>query len=145
MDENTIPISTFNEEEARARLVEFEAQLKTDHSEVFDLITTATKRFKTVKYGNVSIKIRAAVPLDILDEARRLRKEAEDVQDDDVSLLESLKPMYDMVAAICIESPWNNWMTWAIVDRKANGQVRTILGEIIRAIQDSEKKIVQFR
>jgi len=139
------PVSTFDHEEALQKLKDIETRLHDENSSVFDLIVTASRRFKVVKYGKVEIKVRAAVPLDTLEEARRLRKEAEGIEDPDVSLLEELKPMYDMLAALCLEDPWNKWETWGLIDQKTNGQARTILGEIIKSIQDSEKKISVFR
>jgi len=112
--------------------------------EVTELLTTEARRHKVVKYGNTSIKVRAAIPYDVQKAAEETRKAAEEMDEKGDTSAEVEVRMYQMLASLCIEAPWNRWQTWALVNMES-GSAPTKLRDILGVITNSEKQIVSFR
>jgi len=106
---------------------------------VASILTRSKDRYKVVKYQDVDIKIRPTVP-------KELRHRIEDSQDDpDMELREHAeRRMYDIIAGMCIEEPFDDWKTWYVLDEE-NGDATEFIGKIYETAANTKAEIKRFR
>lgn len=139
--------------------------LAVDNAEVRKFLLIQGERFETVRIegsaGTVEIRVVAVVPWGVRSQIARLaaetkraaRREAEEMQRaaageeieiTDPDLIEMQRPMYEILADLCIDAPWNDWRTWAGIDIRT-GSAPNMLERILVQIAPQEDKIRSFR
>jgi hypothetical protein len=133
-------------------------------------VTIADRQFKYVTFGDgkdqLKIKIRAAIPYETRERQNHIYEELQNqwaaakakaeelgLDPDKVQLndLKVQRPMYEILANLCMEDPWNDWRTWAVIDRGVRGQVKgsgmgpVMLGKILAAINETQDGVKAFR
>lgn len=138
--------------------------------EVRSFLSIAEKQYKYVFFGDgkesVKIKVRAAVPYEIRRRQGRLQEELIEMykaarenalaqgQDPDkirVNDLKVMRPMYEILAGVCMEEPWNDWRTWAVIDKGVRGKIKgsgyalVMMDRIFNTIAKSAEDVKSFR
>ncbi|MFA5137173.1 MAG: hypothetical protein WC489_07350 [Patescibacteria group bacterium] len=154
------------DKELEAYVQEHESKLDSIKS----FLTIADKQHKIVTFTDgketIRIKVRAAIPYETRERQQKLHAELMEMWevakekaeklglDPDKVQLSDLKlqrPMYEILAELCIEPPWNDWRTWAVIDRGVKGQIKgsgygpVMLQKIFETISDTKKDIKSFR
>jgi len=157
-----------DEWDAEAAHDELEAHvvgLATDNAEVRKLLTNQSERFETIRItgsaGTVEIRVAAAVPWGVrariarlsVETKRAARREAEEwqrvaageeVEIADPDPLALQRPMYEVLADLCLDAPWNDWKTWAGLDIRT-GSAPGMLDRILETIAPQEDRVRSFR
>jgi predicted metalloendopeptidase len=68
----------------------------------------------------------------------------EDVEIQEVDIIQVQRPMYEVMADLCLEEPWTDWKTWAAFDVRT-GAGPKILDQIMQKIAPEEGRIKTFR
>lgn len=150
MPENTPPETVFDEEKAFAELEAFIDQHEADKSKIHALLTIQDHQFLTKKFKwgteEVDIRIRASIPYDQRTKALEIQRKIEELAatGEEVTPLEIQKPMYEAIASLCIDAPWNDWKVWWFVDKKS-GSAPQVLRDFIKLIDEGKGGIEKFR
>ena len=117
---------------------EVEQELR-GNEKVVALLTTASKRYKEIDVLGTPVKIRPAI-------SKAIRHYVDDIKDDpdQQTVSGSEVTTYKLLAAMCIEEPYNTPEFWKIVD-DATGEAIDILQSMYRTAQDTEAQIKTFR
>lgn len=150
-------------------LEEFAQEEAEKLDQVRRFLTIADRQFKYVTFGDgketIQIKVKAAIPYEVRERQKHLRDEimamyaaarekAETLGLDPATIqindLKLQRPMYEMLASLCMEEPWNDWKTWAVIDRgvgdiKGSGMGPVMLHRIFQTIDETAGDIKSFR
>jgi predicted metalloendopeptidase len=128
--------STTGTEEAFAELDAWEQQQGEDFAEVQKVLTGAAGRTKTttLKFGNERVEIRhlAAFPLELRGEMAKI---ATTPTDPEASPAEQNRPLYEVLAKICTEKPWNDWRVWLKIDVET-GETPNVFEQILKNVAE---------
>lgn len=133
-------------------------------------VTIAENQYKFVFFGDskesIKIKVKAAIPYEVRDRQKHLQEELQEMYraarekaellniDPDKVQINDLKlqrPMYEILADLCIEEPWNDWRTWAVIDRGVKGKMKgsgmgpVMLKRIFDIISETKEDVKSFR
>jgi hypothetical protein len=133
-------------DELHKKLDEIDGVTEEDKSKISSLLRSASERYKTVKVGEIELKIRSVLPRQVRHKLFNLLKKYQGVEEDpnkmDISELED--EAYEILATMCLESPFNKVETWRIIDDE-QGIALDILGIIQEEAIKTEKEIKTFR
>lgn len=145
--------SEWNEDLAFAELEDEVQTRMQENADVQALLLArraAGPRTKTLQYGDVKIQVRATMPYTLRARALGLQAEVSRAALEIGSrpaaevLVRAQRPIYELMAALCVDDPWTDWQTWWYVDRES-GDGPKIFEEMIRLIQPDEARIARFR
>lgn len=152
-------------EQAHRELDEYVSGIAADHSEVRRFLEIQGEQSTVVTVegaaGRVDIRVVAMIPWSVrarigrfgADAKRLARQEAdewrrasagEDIEIHDPDPIEIQRPMYEVLADLCLDSPWNDWRTWAGIDVRT-GAAPDMLERILAQITPQENQIKSFR
>ena len=152
-------------EQAHEELEGMVANLAATNGEVRRLLCIQDEQSETIRIAGktdaIEIKIRAVVPWNVRARIARMgtemkriaRQEAEewkkiaageDVEIQEVDIIQVQRPMYEVMADLCLEEPWTDWKTWAAFDVRT-GAGPKILDQIMQKIAPEEGRIKTFR
>ena len=139
-------------------------------AEIKDFLTIAERQYKFVFFSDgkqtIKIKVKAAVPYEVRERQQNLqdelmavmekaREKAEvlglDPKSVKVNILKLQKPMYEILAGLCLEAPWDDWRTWAVIDRgvkghfKGSGMGPVMIHRIFETINKTQEDVKNFR
>lgn len=150
---------------AHEELEQMAVDLAAKNADVRKLLSIQGERSKSVRIEGrtdaVEFRVVAVVPWDVrtrlakmATEAKRIaRQEAEDwqkalrgeeVEIEDPDPIAVQRPMYEIMADLCLDEPWNDWQTWAALDVRT-GAAPEILEEIMKTIAPEDDRIRSFR
>lgn len=128
----------FDAEAALAKLNEVQRKDIEGNERVRKLITSNKDRFKVVAAGGFEIKVRALIP-------RKLRHElAEMATRKTSSLEENEQMMYEVIAAMCIEKPFDDPVMWEYFDAEL-GIAEEVLDMIFELNKKTEGEVKSFQ
>ncbi len=152
-------------DQAHDELEGMAADLAVKNAEVRRLLEIQEERSETIRIAGkadaIEIKVRAVIPWNVRSRIARMstetkriaRQEAdewrriaagEEVEIKEVDLVKVQRPMYEVIADLCLEEPWNDWKTWAAFDVRTGG-APGILDQIMKKIAPEEGRIRSFR
>jgi hypothetical protein len=138
-------MSDFDPEQAREELIELVEQTEHKNEAVENLIFKIKGKYLTFTYEGVDIRVKGAVPHSVKQKAFELKQRRKELEEDgEESLDEVLRPTYQILADICLDSPWNLEKTWEHIEIET-GASDTILGKILEQIAETDKEIGKFR
>lgn len=150
---------------AHDELETYVADLATENADVRKFLTNQSERFETVRIegsaGTVEIRVvpvvswtvRSRIARVATETKRAARREAEEMQraaaGEEVEITEPdlialQRPMYEILANLCIDAPWNDWRTWAGIDIRT-GSAPDMLNRILETIAPQEERVRSFR
>jgi hypothetical protein len=103
------------------------------------IITSQKARKLSITVGDVEIFIKAGIPKKERDALMKIAKEYKDGE-----IEEADKSMYVVLSNICLDSPFNNPLTWAYIDNET-GEVPNMLAKITEKIFGMEAVAKRFR
>lgn len=101
-----------------------------------------TIRTKTVKWGDMTIKIRGYLTRKVRFDIASLDKSMEGITVENLAIVEG--KIYDVIAALCLEEPFNNPETWRMIDAET-GCVFDFMNEVITKAYAPKDGIDSFR
>lgn len=118
-----------------------------NHAAIQRIIQSASVMHKEFRFGELSIRIRPAIPRDLRRTVTQLKQIAtgnvhED--DDDVLLDRSEQLFYQFLARMCLDEPFNSTSAWEYIDDQT-GSVPNIAVQIIQLVTEDEAKVAEFR
>jgi hypothetical protein len=132
------------DEDAEFKKLE-EAEVKTleDNEELKSLLNSVKTSSKTIRLGNKDIRIRAYMKKNIRIRFVKISKLLGDIEDvEEVEKIE--QQFYPLVAAMCLDSPYNESKTWQFIDDK-EGCIQDVTMKIIAEVNSTDVKIKTFR
>lgn len=108
------------------------------NDEIMALLTNAKGQYKEVDVNGVSVKIRPVIP----KKARHISDDMQKTEDRTLDLVEDTT--YNLLAQMCVESPYTNPETWKIVDDES-GIAVDLLKRFFDIANDTSVKIKNFR
>lgn len=124
------------EDEVFAELDAWQQQQGEDFAEVQKVLIGAAGRTKTtvLQFGKARVEIRhlAAFPLKLRGEMAQI---ATARTDPEASPAEQHRPLYEVLAKICTEKPWNAWQVWLKIDVET-GETPSIFEQILKNVAE---------
>lgn len=108
------------------------------NDEIMALLTNAKGQYKEVDVNGVLVKIRPVIP----KKARHISDDMQKTEDRTLDLVEDTT--YNLLAQMCVESPYTNPETWKIVDDES-GIAVDLLKRFFDIANDTSVKIKNFR
>lgn len=108
------------------------------NDEIMALLTNARGQYKEVDVNGVIVKIRPVIP----KKARHISDDMQKTEDRTLDLVEDTT--YNLLAQMCVESPYTNPETWKIVDDES-GIAVDLLKRFFDIANDTSVKIKTFR
>lgn len=108
------------------------------NDEIMALLTNARGQYKEVDVNGVIVKIRPVIP----KKARHISDDMQKTEDRTLDLVEDTT--YNLLAQMCVESPYTNPETWKIVDDES-GIAVDLLKRFFDIANDTSVKIKNFR
>jgi len=128
----------FDAEAALAKLNEIQRKEVEGNEKIRKFITANKTRYNTVVSGGMEIKVRALIP-------RKLRHELMAMSEKKaVTLEENESMMYQVIAAMCIEEPFDQPEMWEYFDAEM-GIAEEVLDKIFEINKKTEKDIKSFQ
>jgi hypothetical protein len=102
------------------------------------LLLEAKKETRTIKVGDLEIKVRISIP-------KGLRRKINDMASSDTEDMDKVESgMYQVIAEMCVESPFDTAEAWSIIDEET-GIVPEVLKRIYAVISETEDQVKRFR
>lgn len=124
-------------------LSEFKKTLYSDNTNIKEFISTPDSRKKLITYGQLSFYVLPGIPVNLRAKADQIGKSIDD-ENDKRPILVKQAPLYEFVAGLCLDAPFNDVRTWAAIDEDT-GEVSNIFTLIIETITEIDDKIKKFR
>jgi hypothetical protein len=129
---------TFNAEEILKNLDDLERKEVMDNEQVRNILSNAHARYKTIDVLGEKVKIRSLID-------RNIRHYLEDKSKvTEGSLDETEMSMYEVIAKMCIDPPFNRTETWEYLDT-TSGVAPDAMKAIFEINEAEEKKIKKFQ
>jgi len=132
------------------------AEVAAGNADVRRFLTIQAERFETVTIsgaaGSVDIRVVAVVPWSVrtriaqiaADAKQMARREAAGEEVETPDPITAQRPMYEVLADLCLDAPWNDWKTWAGIDVRT-GAAPDMLERILSTVLPQEDRIKSFR
>ena len=108
------------------------------NDEIMALLTNAKGQYKEADVNGIVVKIRPVIP----KKARHISDDMQKTEDRTLDLVEDTT--YNLLAQMCVESPYTNPETWKIVDDES-GIAVDLLKRFFDVANDTSVKIKNFR
>lgn len=96
----------------------------------------------TVKIGDEVVKFRLSVSKSLRKKMALYKTRASNSEPD----MEDLNNLlYDLLSALCVEEPWNQWKTWSVYDDKADIGAMEVLLEMMKQVFGHMEDVKDFR
>ena len=134
------------EKEAFSEISEMELQKIDANEQVQKLIAFEGADLGTIEYGGVSIKFRLFLNKSLRHKMMRAKAQLDSSEGED-ALYKTEHLMYDVLAEVCTDYPWNDWKTWARIDEKAvnSGGIQGVFIKIMSEIGRQSQDLKSFR
>jgi|WetSurMetagenome_2_1015567.scaffolds.fasta_scaffold01555_15 hypothetical protein len=129
---------TFNADEILKNLDDLERKEVMDNEQVRNILANAHARYKTIDVLGEKVKIRSLIDRNI----RHYLEEKSKVTEG--SLDETEMSMYEVIAKMCIDPPFNRIETWEYLDT-TSGVAPDAMKAIFEINEAEEKKIKKFQ
>ncbi len=117
------------------------AQLEEKDERIKQIVTKSKERSRTYTFEGIPIKIRYSIPKDVRHLMEDLNPEAD--------LTETEPIIYDLLAKMCLEDPFNRADVWEMLDEKTEGRVPEVFHEVFKMISGmegiTEEQVRNFR
>ena len=119
------------------KLTEERKKILEEDEKIRKMITSSKERYKVVNIGETEVRIKPTIPRDV-------RREIERITKSDSSVEESERLMYDLIAKMCRDDPFNKADTWEYIDNET-GRCMEFLANIYKEALSTEAQIKNFR
>ena len=119
------------------KLTEERKKILEEDEKIRKMITSSKERYKVVNIGETEVRIKPTIPRDV-------RREIERITKSDSSVEESENLMYELIAKMCLDDPFNKADTWEYIDNET-GQCMEFLASIYKEALSTEAQIKNFR
>lgn len=125
------------------KLEEVEVKTLEDNEELKSLLNSVKIASKTIRLGNKDIRIRAYMKKNVRMRFIKISKQLGDIEN--VETVEKIEQQfYPLVAAMCLDPPYNESKTWQFIDDK-EGCIQDVTMKIIAEVNSTDVKIKSFR
>jgi hypothetical protein len=115
------------------------------------VIKRSEKQFKSIRLTDgtdaVEIRFRATIPLVLRGKMQAQYQQMIAAVEDEEALPgvdTQVRPMCELLAAICPDVPWNDWRSWAYLEKRC-GETSALFKRIMKTIEGDEQKFQRFR
>lgn len=135
----------------------FEKEQAEKHQGMQDLIRSSETRFLTLEHNDIQIRIRPALPgkarksiLKLATKYKGVNLEALKRGDADITSLpdgfldDSTDQLYQSLAALCIDAPYNDPESWRYYDEQT-GEAELVYQKADALIEEAHKTAISFR
>jgi hypothetical protein len=130
-------------EEEFKKLDDVEIKAFESNEEIKQLISGMRTTFRKIKLGGKEIRIKPYMPKQVRKRFLRVSKDLTDVQD--VEGVEEIeRRFYPLVAAMCVDAPYNESKTWQYLD-EAEGCIQDVTMKIMAEINKADSDVKSFR
>jgi hypothetical protein len=122
-----------------------EAEVKTleENEELRSLLSSVKSSSKSIRLGNKDIRIKAYMKKQLRSKFIKVSRKLGEIDGvEDVEAIE--QQFYPLVAAMCIDAPYNNSKTWQYIDDQ-EGCIQDVTMRIIAEVNNTDVKIKSFR
>jgi hypothetical protein len=133
----------FDEDEAFKELEKREVKTIEENESIKRLLSSSSTVFKEIKIGDQSIRVKAFMPRAVRMRLLKTGNALKNAKSDD-QILKIESQIYPIIAAMCIDPPFNNAKTWVYLDEKI-GCAQNVLIEILGEVTVTDKSIEKFR
>lgn len=125
------------------KLDEVEIKEFEKNEELMGLLSNMRTSYKKINFAGKDIRIRSYMAKQI---RKRILKISHDIQDvQDIEGLEAIeKRLYPLIAAMCIDAPYNDAKTWQYLDDN-EGCIQDVTSKILLEVNKTDKEIKTFR
>ena len=138
-------------DQAFRELDEEEIQGFEGFGEIEKVLRRSEKQFKSIRLTDgadaVEIRFRATIPLTLRGQMQAQYTRLIDTVEDEGSLPAvdaQVRPMCELLAQICPDAPWNDWRSWAYLEKKS-GETGNLFKQIMKVIEGDDQKLKGFR
>jgi hypothetical protein len=132
-----------DEDEAFNELEQVEIKEIESHDEIKKLISNQSSLYKQIEVAKVQIKIKAYMPRSV---RLKIMKAGNDLKkcktEEDISKIE--RRLYPIIAAMCIDEPFNKASTWNYIDEKT-GCIQDVIFRIVSEVHKLDEDVKSFR
>ena len=129
-------------EEAFGEISEDERSKIMANAQVVTALSTKSPSVGTIRIGDVPIRFKLSVSKSLRNKMG-LYKAKSATKDPSMDELNAL--MYDLLASLCVDSPWNEWKTWSVYDDTADIGAMDVLLEIMKQVMSHIEDVKDFR
>lgn len=134
---------SFDAEKAKKELDEMIGSESTQSSKVAEFLSQEpSSRTKTVKWGDMTIKIRGYLTRKVRFDIASIDKHMDKMDVESLATIEG--KIYNVLSELCIEEPFNNPETWREIDNKT-GCVFDFMNEVITNAYAPRDDVKSFR
>ena len=137
-------------EEALSELKDVQKKQLEDNEEISGILTHFRSQHKTLKFGNIELKINTTFSkqdrrlLSSLDELREQINKEEVTLDPEETLKTVEAVCYTVLAHLCVDAPYNDPATWKYIDDETS-MVIDLATYVFENLDKEKSKIVEFR
>jgi hypothetical protein len=125
------------------KLDDEEIKLFKENEEIKSLLSSVKSISKSIRLGNKDIRIKAYMKKQLRAKFIKVSKQLGEIDGlDDVGIIE--QQFYPLVAAMCLDAPYNDPKTWQYIDEQ-EGCIQDVTMKIITEVNTTDVKIKSFR
>jgi hypothetical protein len=125
------------------KLEESEMKMFDQNDEVKQLLSSVRTTYKSIKVGNKDIRIRSYMTKPIRKRFLKISKDLSDIES--IEQVEEIeRRYYPLVAAMCVDAPYNEAKTWQYIDEQ-EGIIQDITMKILVEVNKADSDIKSFR
>ena len=118
-----------------------------DANENVKKLIVGTGEFGVIPYAGTDIRYRKVLSKSLRHKVAKNKLIMGDLSDDEESVSKIEKMMYEVLSELCVDSPFNDWKTWAYIDEMAkdSGVVLQIFTILMQKIGEASEDDKDFR
>lgn len=129
-------------EEAFSEISDDEKSRILSNSRVLSALKGKSTSVGTIQIGEEVVSFKLSVSKKLRNKMALFKSKAS-VKEPSMDELNSL--MYNLLAALCIDDPWDKWQTWSVYDDTADVGAMEILTSMMRQVRDHIEDVKDFR
>jgi hypothetical protein len=129
-------------EEAFGEISEDERSRILSNARVVTALKGKSTSIGSIKIGEEDVKFRLSVNKALRRKMGLYKAKAATV---DPSMDELNSLMYDLLSSLCVEEPWNKWVTWSVYDDSADIGAMEVLLEMMKQVMAHLEDVKDFR
>lgn len=132
--------------EAYAEITEMEKQAIEGNAKIQQLLSGKDEKYALIKYGGVEIRFKPFVGRQLRHKMMKAKKELVGEEPED-SLIKTEYILYTILGELCVDEPFNDWKTWAIIDEKGDsiGGIQRIFMLVMAEVGRYNEDVKNFR
>lgn len=133
-------------DEAFSEITEMELQQISANEKIQKIIAFDGSDIGSIEYGGITIRFRLFLNKSLRHRMMRVKVQLENATGED-ALFKTERLMYDVLGEVCVDEPWNDWKTWAVIDEKATnaGGIQGVFIKIMDEIGRQSQDLKSFR